>query len=405
MSVPGLVAAIQNLGEDQADDEDLALQKRVLVGVASLVAFAGVLWAAVYIAFGEVFAGSIPISYSILSGISIVIFAITRRYLLFRATQLLLILILPFALQLSLGGFVPASAVVLWAFLAPLGGMLMVNRRIGAMLFGVFIVLVVLAQILQPDLTVENNLPDWLVGLFFVMNVGAVSAVVFLTVFYFEGQRDQARVLLIEEQARSERLLLNVLPREIAAQLKEHDRTDAKHFDSASVLFADIVGFTSLTANLEPDQLIGKLNDVFLFFDDLVERYGCEKIRTIGDNYMVAAGVPTPRPDHAHALAAMALDMVEYSTKSSDLSFRLGMDSGPLVAGVIGRSKFQYDLWGDVVNAASRMESHGVPGRVQITANSYDLIKNEFTCESRGPIEIKGKGEMNTWFIVGRDHS
>ena len=396
-----LGSALLRIGADPADEPDLALQKQILVTVATLVALAGVGWALVYIAFGEIAAGAIPLTYSLLSGASISLFAATSRYRLFRVSQLTLILALPFALQLTLGGFVPSSAVVLWALLAPIGGLLVSSRRVGALLFGAFVVEVALAQLLQSDLTVVNELPDWLIGLFFVSNVGGVGAIVFIAVYYFVGQKNAAMALLAVEQDRSERLLLNVLPREIAAQLKDGGRTIARHYEAVSVLFADIVGFTSLTVELAPDELIESLNEVFLFFDDVVERYGCEKIRTIGDNYMAAAGVPTPRSDHAHALAAMALEMRDYSAHSNGFSFRIGIDSGPIVAGVIGRSRFQYDIWGDAVNTASRMESHGVPDRIQLTRATYDLIKDDFECSRRGLVEVRGKEAMETWFLEG----
>jgi guanylate cyclase len=396
-----LSSALLRIGADPTDEPDLALQKQILVTVSTLVALAGVAWALVYIAFGEVAAGAIPLTYSLLSGASISLFAATGRYPLFRVSQLTLILALPFALQLTLGGFVPSSAVVLWALLAPIGGLLVSSRRVGAFLFAAFVIEVVLAQILQSDLGVTNDLPDWLIGLFFVFNLGGVAAVVFIAVYYFVGQKDAAMTLLAAEQERSERLLLNILPREIAAQLKDGERTIARHYEAVSVLFADIVGFTSLTVELAPDELIESLNEVFLFFDDVVERHGCEKIRTIGDNYMAAAGVPTPRPDHAHALAAMALEMRNYSERSNGFSFRIGIDSGPIVAGVIGRSRFQYDIWGDAVNTASRMESHGVPDRIQLTRTTYELIKDDFECSRRGLVEVKGKEPMETWFLEG----
>jgi guanylate cyclase len=400
-----LGAALTGIGSDPTDDRDLALQKEILVTVASLVAAAGVAWGIVYIAAGEPAAGAIPISYSVLSGLSLVVFAATHRYRFFRISQLTLILILPFALQLTLGGFVSSSAVVLWALLAPIGGLLISSRKVGVLLFSLFLVEVALAQLLQSDLGSLNSLPDWLVGVFFVSNVGGVAAIVFLTVFYFVGQQEVAMTRLAVEQDRSESLLRNVLPREIAAQLKDGDRTIARHYAGASLLFADIVGFTSLTMSLQPDELIESLNEVFLVFDDLAERYGCEKIRTIGDNYMVASGIPTPRPDHAQALAAMALEMREYSKRSESISFRIGIDSGPVVAGVIGRSRFQYDVWGDAVNTASRMESHGVADQIQLTRATYELIKDEFACTPRGSIEIKGKASMETWFLEGRHSS
>jgi len=168
-----------------------------------------------------------------------------------------------------------------------------------------------------------------------------------------------------------------------------------------------MVGFTPLTAAMPPAEMIGLLNAVFSRFDDLVDKYGVEKIRTIGDSYMVAAGVPEPRPDHAQALAGMALEMRDFiqtdpMCRQRRLNFRIGINSGPVVAGVIGRKKFIYDLWGDAVNTASRMESHGEPGQIQITRDTYELIHNEFVCDPRGKLQVKGKGEMETWFLVGR---
>jgi guanylate cyclase len=197
-----------------------------------------------------------------------------------------------------------------------------------------------------------------------------------------------------------------VLPKEIAQILKEDDQNIATRFPAITVLFADVVGFTPLSQDLSPEELVGVLNEVFSYFDSLVDRYQLEKIRTIGDSYMVASGVPVPREDHAHALARMALDVVGYvppgtGPATRPLVFRIGMSSGPAVAGVIGRAKFQYDVWGDTVNTASRMESHGVPGKIQLSPSTYDLVKDDFLCEPRGLVEVKGKGPMETWFLVG----
>jgi class 3 adenylate cyclase len=157
---------------------------------------------------------------------------------------------------------------------------------------------------------------------------------------------------------------------------------------------------------MTPAQVVGVLDDLFSHFDDLAERYGLEKIKTIGDAYMVAAGVPSPRSDHAHAMALMALDMLDAMRPAGamgdiGMELRIGINSGPVVAGVIGRKRFLYDLWGDAVNTASRMESHGTPGRIQITEATYELLKNEFRCEPRGTVTIKGKGDMETWYLVG----
>lgn len=213
------------------------------------------------------------------------------------------------------------------------------------------------------------------------------------------------RIRLAEEQEKSDRLLLNILPREIAATLKEQEIAIADHYDDASILFADVANFTPMSASMKPNEIVGLLNEVFSYFDTLVERYDIEKIKTIGDCYMVAAGVPRHRPDHAQALVRMGLDILKYVGErrfngGTTVSFRIGINSGPVVAGVIGRKKFIYDLWGDTVNVASRMEFHGVSGSIQIAPNTYELIKNDFVCEPRGTITVKGKGEMPVWHVI-----
>jgi class 3 adenylate cyclase len=205
------------------------------------------------------------------------------------------------------------------------------------------------------------------------------------------------------EKEKSERLLLNVLPQAIAARLKEREERIAERFDDATVLFADIVGFTSLSASMEPEKIVALLDELFTKFDALAERHGLEKIKTIGDAYMVVGGVPQPRADHAEAVAQMALEMISAVAGHGDgLSVRVGVHSGPVVAGVIGRKKFIYDLWGDTVNTASRMESHGLPGVVQITPETWQRIQHAFSAEPRGTVDVKGKGPMKTLLLTGR---
>jgi guanylate cyclase len=232
-----------------------------------------------------------------------------------------------------------------------------------------------------------------------VLNLGAVVLVVFGLLYYFVGQRNFF-------QERSEMLLLNILPREISEALKAGPRTIAEQFDEASILFADVVEFTPIAATMTPLSLVDLLNEVFQCFDALVDKYGLEKIKTIGDCYMVAAGVPRPRADHAQAMVNLALDMqAEVGRRTFGgrrLAFRIGINSGPVVAGVIGRKKFSYDLWGEAVNMASRMESHGQSGVIQISRNTFDLVGGEFDCEARGPIDVKGAGRVETWQVTGR---
>jgi adenylate cyclase len=237
------------------------------------------------------------------------------------------------------------------------------------------------------------------------LNIIGVSAFSFTILHYFVRERDLALGLVRSERERSEALLLNILPKDIVSILKRESRTIADHFEGASILFADVVDFTPMSEKMSPTELVDLLNEIFSYFDNLVEKYDVEKIKTIGDCYMVASGVPRPRPDHAHVLARLALDMREFVNQrrfgEHKVSLRIGINSGPVVAGVIGRKKFIYDLWGDAVNTASRMESHGSNGTIQITRATYELIKGDFVCEPRGTLYVKGKGEMEAWQIYG----
>ncbi|HEY9856167.1 MAG TPA: adenylate/guanylate cyclase domain-containing protein [Stenomitos sp.] len=208
------------------------------------------------------------------------------------------------------------------------------------------------------------------------------------------------------EQENSERLLLNVLPKAIATRLKEGQRTIADSFPDVSVLFADLVGFSRLSADMTPAELVHLMNDVFSAFDRLAEYHGLEKIKTIGDAYMVAGGLPVPREGHAEAIARMGLAMVDtlaiFRKKyDRDLGLRIGIHVGPVVAGVIGTHKFAYDLWGDTVNVASRMESHGVVGRVQVSEATFHRLKDTFRFEDRGQVDVKGMGTMSTYLLAG----
>jgi adenylate cyclase len=224
---------------------------------------------------------------------------------------------------------------------------------------------------------------------------------------FFVRQRDAALGALDLEHARSEELLLNVLPAAIAERLKREPGVIAQAHPSVTVLFADVAGFTPFVERTSPEAVIDLLDRVFSAFDELADRYDLEKIKTIGDAYMVVGGAPKPRPDHTDAVASMALDMLDAIRDMAipDLAVRIGIDTGPVIAGVIGRRKFSYDLWGDTVNTASRMESTGIAGRIQVTPAVEAQLRDRFRFEPRGPIDIKGKGELATFFLIGRIES
>lgn len=251
--------------------------------------------------------------------------------------------------------------------------------------------------------------------LLFVTNFTATvifnSAILYGIIFYAVRQMERAEAAAEREHKRSEGLLLNILPPRIAERLKGGKNAEiADAYEEASILFADMAGFTSRAADTSPEELVRFLNGLFTGLDALVERHGLEKIKTSGDAYMVVSGVPLARPDHVNALADLALDMREavaglVDPKGRAVPVRIGIACGPVVAGVVGTRKFFYDVWGDAVNVASRMESTGIPGRIQVSPEVYENLKNEFELECRGPVDIKGKGKMLTWFLMDRKKS
>ena len=228
-----------------------------------------------------------------------------------------------------------------------------------------------------------------------------------ISVFFHDiTTRKKMESALRKERNKTENLLLNLLPEPIAERLKEEPGVIADKFEKATILFADLVNFTQISTTMPATKLVYLLNEIFSTFDELTEKHGLEKIKTIGDAYMVAGGIPIARPDHAEASAEMALDMLvaidELNVKlEATFDLRIGINSGPVVAGVIGTKKFTYDLWGNAVNTASRMESHGIPGRIQVSFNTYELLRDKYEFEERGLIEIKGQGEMPTYFLIG----
>ena len=401
---PHWLDRLAHIGVTPADADDLRVRKAVLTLSSALMASLAVVWVATYAALGLWLSAAIPLIYQLASVASVVTFAKTRRYTLFTHSQLWMTLVLPFALQWSLGGFQRSAAVCLWGFTAPLGALMIEGPRPALPWFGGFVGLVVLSAVIDPVLTSHAaSVPDAVVITFFALNVLGVATTAYALLQYFVRARDAAH-------ARSERLLLNVLPEPVATRLKTDESLIADHCPAASVLFADIVGFTPLAERLSASEVVALLDRIFTRWDRLAAQFGAEKIKTIGDAYMVAAGIPVARDDHAEVVAELALamgpevDAVAAETGHS-LQVRIGIDSGPAVAGVIGRSKFIYDLWGDTVNTASRMESHTSPGTIQVTERTYELLRDRYALQAQGTIEVKGKGPMSTYLLTRRRQS
>ena len=389
---------------DAGDSEQIHLRKSTAVLSAVLVIPAALGWGVIYFVADEAVTSIIPFLYTPLTILNIVVYRVGGKYGIFEFFQLSLNLLLPLFLMLALGGFVSSSGVVIWALVTPMGAIVYSSKRMSIFWFVVFIAAVVFGALIDSSLDHANNVPVWAKLTLFAGNIAGPSSIAFFLLAYFVKQNDIAYGLLDFERDRSEKLLENVLPATIAARLKVGTENVADRIDSVSVLFADMVGSTVLASSLSPEEMVGLLNEVFTEFDEITIRHGVEKISTSGDNYMVAAGVPEVQPDHAVALVRVALEMCAYlsrrrSETGRELSMRFGINTGPAVAGVVGQRNFHYDIWGDAVNTASRMESHGEPSRVQISEATYELVKDVFECEPRGEIDVKGKGLMRTWFV------
>lgn len=396
-----------DVAADPGDGRTTRLRKSLLLGGVLVLIPLVLPWSILYFYLGYPLAGAMPGFYFLFSVFSVIYFLRTRNRDFLRTSQYVFVLLLPFALTLVLGGFYNSSAVIIWCVISPIAALVIDGWENARSWFALYIVLLILAAGLEPILPEVEPLAESMIRFFYVLNIGTVTTAVFALLFLFIREGWDAYQQLGRERQKSDSLLLNVLPKEVVSQLRDGPRTVAQYYEETSVLFADAVGFTPLSAEHSPQAMLELLNELFTEFDNLAAQYGLEKISTIGDSYLVAAGVPTPRADHALALADLALAMRD-SVHEIDMGdgrpieFRIGINSGPLVAGIIGCTKFHYDIWGDTVNTASRMESQGVPDRIQISRRTYDLIKDEFACTRRGMVDIKGKGPMETWFLEGR---
>jgi guanylate cyclase len=392
---------LERIGTLETDTPEERRAKATLLVLSGICFFASIVWGTMYfVILGPTITVFITYGFTAVIGVALLVFVATKRFALLLYPFFVMILWNPIAMQWSLGGFAASGVLMTWSILAPFCALMFQTVRAAVWWFAAYLVLLAVSlfldqqfQTLVPQLSQQTSM------LFFGMNIVGPAVAIFLSMMYFVNAYQR-------EHERSESLLLNILPKEIVPVLKSGQETVADHYETCSILFCDMVGSTPIFADLAPAEVVDWLNEAFTMFDGLVEKYGVEKIRTIGDNYMIAAGVPTPRADHATAITALALDIVLGLKQLPDrngkrLEFRLGINSGPIIAGIIGKAKFQYDLWGDTVNVAARMEQHGEVGKVHISAATYELIKDAFECDHRGMISVKGKEKMETWFVVG----
>lgn len=421
MSAQSLIQRLRTAGIEPGDSDELRLQKGLLALVSGLVSLASGLWLLIYWLLGPQIPSSLPFSLQVVIAANMLIFARWGNFELFRVVLLGVLLFFPFIAQWALGDFVAASGLILWGMLAPICALLCVGVRESLPWFAAYIIFTVLtgaADYMLADLGGPGGgVPRKVSVLFFALNFATLSTMVYLCLrfalserFKTQAQLEEAHARLAVEQARSERLLLNILPAPIAQRLKASEETIADGCAEVSVMFADIVNFTELAAGLPPDEVFKVLNHVFSKFDELAEARGLEKIKTIGDAYMVAGGLNAGLVDPCGAIAELALDMRDWLAEDSarqgrNLQIRIGIGTGPVVAGVVGRKKFIYDLWGDTVNIASRITGESHPSMIQCDSTTFARLKYRFIFEDPVTLRLKGKGMVSVWRLLARGQS
>ncbi|MDP1651757.1 MAG: adenylate/guanylate cyclase domain-containing protein [Rhodocyclaceae bacterium] len=415
----GFLDRLRNAGVEPGDGEELRLNKQLLVFATGLVSAASMLWLAIYWAIGPQFSVTLPYAFQLLLAGNVVLYIQLRNFDFFRLSQLALFLFAPFVMQWSIGNFITGSGIILWALLAPFGAILFFGVRESVAWFFAWVFFTALTGVFDFLLADAYTTQKLAISLrtsmvFFALNFIAVATIIYVLLRYsiqekhkIQGRLEEAHRQLLVEQDRSETLLLNILPAPVALRLKNAEQTIADGFADATVMFADLVNFTRVAADMTPAQVFGMLNSIFSAFDDLAEQYGLEKIKTIGDAYMVAGGINTANTDYSAAIADLALAMQatlrnDYAVNASHMEIRIGIGTGPVVAGVVGKKKFIYDLWGDTVNLASRITSEGKPGAIHCDATTYHRLADRFDFQGPQTINLKGKGEMAIYRITGR---
>ena len=386
-----LLHRLVSIADEPTDDDDLILRKRVgvVVGYLTVVAPLGV----------PLFGGGSLISYAmgfglpVMSAANLFLLARTRRFDRYVTVLLVSGVLFTLTADVLIGGL-GAGAGVIWAFLAPVYALLALGPRRATGWFVVYLAVLLAAVLLDPWVTSRVVGPSYTVRLIsFAQNLAVPLGITFFLLRYTDIRRRAA-------EARSEELLTNAIPISIAARLKHGDERIADRYPETTVLFADLAGFTPWARRTDPDAVVSFLDDLFRRFDALAATCGVEKIKTIGDSYMAVAGAPLPRPDHAVAAMSLARGMLEIvGAMDVHLELRIGLASGSVVGGVIGQKRILFDLWGDTVNLASRMESSGLPGRIQVAPSTYALLRNALSFDERSGLEVKGLGVLTTYLL------
>lgn len=397
-----MIATLRKFAFHQDDPDDIKVEKLAAIIVAGSCCIAGTAWAIMYyLIFGFGLTAILPAIFVVIVAIALFISHKTKNHYWAVYAQIICIMYITALIQWSIGDMFDSGFVLAWALVGPVTALTFFSIRQSTIWFFLYIVNI-LITVLFDDFFAAHAIPvdDSHRHFFFAMNLGVSGTVVFVFASYFVANT-------LKEKKKSDVLLRNILPNSIAKRLKSGEKVIADKHEQVYVLFADIRGFTHYSSIAGPEEVVTRLDQIFNAFDVIARKHNLEKIKTIGDAYMVAAGIPEANKDGARDMARMALEMLNCVDEMEfdpdfKLSIRIGMHCGPAVAGVIGQSKFAYDLWGDTVNVASRMESTGEAGKIHLSAEFADQIKKEFNVVERGIVSVKGKGQMKTFFLLSK---
>ncbi len=390
---------------DETDSPDLVFQKKLLVTICSFLFLCGVAW---WLMWYLIFGWSIPTVAAGLFGIMVLIMIIVshivKNHHLLIHSVFLGTIIVPVTCQWAIGSLHGSGMIIAWAFLTPLGMLIFTRARYAVLYMVIFVICILITVLYEPKLYgYPLEVPAGTITLFYTMNLVTSYTVIFVTCAWFV---DTIKV----EKRISEDLLLNILPRDVAEELKIKGDTRAKAFTMVTVMFTDFAGFTEKSKRMSAELLVDEIHYCFSAFDNIINKYRVEKIKTIGDAYLCVSGLPVSNYTHAVDMLRAAFEMRDFMIARKKekeakveipFELRIGIHTGPVVAGIVGIRKFQYDIWGDTVNTANRVESLSVPGKVNISQSTYELVKDlpDFEFESRGKVEVKGKGEMEMYFV------
>jgi adenylate cyclase len=416
-SISSMLGSLGGRVINAGDSEELKLQKTLLIFACGLMGFAAMLWLAIYHAMGIKYSATVPLTYLAVSAATLALYLWKLDFDLFRFTQTCLYLFVPFIMQWSIGSYVTSSGVMLWALLAPIGVMVFQGPKESIPWFFAYIVMTAVSGFFDYYLAYgsekQTGLPLQTIAVFFVLNFAAMSTIVYLLVVYFVREKDRLKEALDREHSalqsekqRSEQLLLNVLPGHIAERLKHEKGVIADSLADCTVMFADLTDFTRLAEEMPPREMLEMLNELFSWFDNLADQYGLEKIKTIGDAYMVAGGLQDHSAQYTEAIAKMAIDIREgiatrRTRNGEPLAMHIGIGTGPAAAGVIGVRKFIYDLWGNTVNIASRLTTEATTGGILVDVTTYRRLRGLYHFEGPETLTVKGHHEITAYRLIG----